>query len=398
MPPTTGVTPAGFVAKTVDDIRQDLVDDLHANCDATLDLDPDQPFGQIATAFSKKAAELWELGATAYSAFDRDSAEDRLLDNIGTLTGSLRLASRKSLVSVTVNLNSGFDQLPGAMTANVVGQTDVQFVNRDEVIATSGAGNYTVFFVAVADGAVVANSGTLTQITIPVTGWNSITNPLDATVGALIEDDPDYRVRQEEELTAEGGSTVDALRAKLLEVDGGKIIQAFVFENTTIFTDVNGLPGKAIECCIYDGLTPTATNADIAQTIWDNKGSGVQTVGTSSANAIDAQGNPQLVYFSRCVVDLVYVELDVSVNASKFPSGGQSLIKAAVALQGNTLDIGQTVVALQLRADALTVAGVSDVPAIRLGYAASPVNTANLITGSRHIAKFDTSRMLVNLV
>lgn len=399
--PATGVTPQGFVLKTVDDLISDVNDDIHANTDAGLDLDPDQPIAQINSANMKKVAELWEIAQVLYNSFNRQAAEDRLLDNIGALTGTTRVAAKKSTVVGTVNLNSGFDKAAGTMFANVVGQPDTQFTNQAEVIASTGAGNYTVTFVAVADGAVVANAGTLTQISTSISGWNSITNPADAIVGAPIETNEAYRVRQVTELTADGGTTVDAIRAHLQNLQDGAITNCTVFENVTLFTNSDGLPAKAIECCIYDGIVPSVADTLIAQTIWDQKGSGVQTFGTSSAIAIDSKGDQQLVYFSRAVVDSVYLEFDVNVSAVKFPGAGagQAAIKAAVALQGNQLALGDEVVALFLRSVALGACpGIVDVPAIRLGYAASPVGTSNLITNSRHIAKFDTTRILVNLV
>jgi hypothetical protein len=44
------------------------------------------------------------------------------------------------------------------------------------------------------------------------------------------------------------------------------------------------------------------------------------------------------------------------------------------------------------------VPGVTDVTALRLGFAASPVGTTNLVVTGRAIARFDTSRVLVNIV
>ena len=394
-----GVGPTGFVGKTVEEIKGEIEDDLLATLSPSLNLSPDQPFGQINAAHARKLAELWEVAAVAYNAFDRDAAEGRLLDNVGTLTGTPRDPARKSTVTVSLGLNAGFSQPAGAMMCNVVGQPTIRFTNKSTV-ASVGAGTYLAVFEAVDFGPVVANAATLTQITNPITGWNSVTNPLDAALGALVEEDPAYRQRQADELTAAGSSTVDAIRADLLKVS--KVLQAFVFENVTLATDGNGLPGKAIECVIYDGAAPTASDTAIAQAVWDSKPSGSQTFGSSSAIAIDALGIQRTVFFSRAAVLNVYLEYDIKVDASRFPVTGVQLVKDVAVAEGNQGNLGDSVIALLLRSCVLEknagVPGVTDVVALRLGLAASPVGITNLTVTGRSIARFDTTRVVVNLV
>lgn len=394
-----GVTPEGFVAKTLEEVKAELEADQLATIDPTLNLSPDQPVGQLNASYSKKLAELWEVAAIAYNAFDRDAAEDRLLGNIGDITGTPREAARKSKVTVDLVLGASFSQAAGNMMADVTGQPEIKFVNRDLVESTT-AGTYSAVFEAVDYGPIVANAGTLAHITNPITGWTSVTNPLDAVPGALSEDDPPYRQRQVDELTAPGSSTVDAIRTDLLELDG--VQQAYVFENVTLYTDANGLPGKSIECVVYDGTIPAASDTEIAQAIWNSKPSGSETVGTSSALAIDKLGIQRTVYFSRAVIKDVYLEFDISVDPSKFPLTGTALVKATAVAEGDALNLGDDVVALLLRSCVLArnggVAGVVDVVAMRLGFTVSPVGTTNLDITGRQIARFDTSRIVVNLV
>lgn len=394
-----GVTAEGFVAKTVEEIKAEIEDDMLATISPSLNLAPDQPWGQINAAQSKKLAELWELAAVAYNAFDRDAAAGRLLDNVGSLTGTPRDPAKKSKVTVDLVLGASFSQPAGAMMCDVASEPTIKFVNRDPVESTT-AGTYQAVFEAFDYGPVVANAGTLTHITNPISGWTSVTNPLDAELGALVEEDPAYRQRQDDELTAAGSSTVDAIRTDLLEVK--KVLQAYVFENVTLVTDENGLPGKAIECVIYDGASPTASDTEIAQAIWDSKPSGSQTFGTSSAIATDKLGVAQTVYFSRAAVLNIYLEFDIKVDASKFPVGGAALVKDTAVAEGNLNNLGDDVVALLLRSCVLAknggVAGVTDVVALRLGTSASPVGTVNIDITGRAIARFDTSRVVVNIV
>jgi hypothetical protein len=204
-------------------------------------------------------------------------------------------------------------------------------------------------------------------------------------------------VRQEDELFAVGSSTPDAIRVDLLRVPG--VLQAFVYENTTMLTR-DSVPPKAIECIVFDGIDQSASDTAIAQAIWDGKPSGCETFGFTSALAVDEQGNNRVVYFTRSTIRNVYLEYDVKVDLSRFPSDGVAQIKAAAVLKGDDRDVDDDVIALALRAAVLepSVRGVTDVTAMRLGFTASPTGIVNLPITVREIADFDTSRIVVNLV
>jgi hypothetical protein len=281
------------------------------------------------------------------------------------------------------------------MTANPVGQPGILWRNRDTVTSV-GAGSYTAVFVSADYGPIVANAGTLTVITAPVSGWNTITNPLDATPGQLVEQDTPMRVRRKVELTKPGGCGVDSLRADLLDpskVPG--VIQCVVLENTSMVTDGNGLPPKSFCAVIWDGVSPAADNVKIAQTIWNGHPSGVEAYGSTSANATDSTGVTRTVKFSRAPQKTVYLAYTLSVDATKFPVDGAAQVKAAAVALGATLVQGDDVIALKFRAVALGIAGVIDVTAFALDFTAAPVATANLVIAATEIATFDTSRITV---
>jgi|SRR5882672_1541454 len=392
-----GVDSTGFVGESFEEIVADMGTDALTTISPTLVLDPNQFIGQFIGIVAKKDAEIWEVGQIAYNAFNRNAAEGVQLDNIGDLTGTPRLAATKSFVTCTVNLGASFSQPPGVMTANVVGQPNTKFVNRDTVTSTT-AGNYSAVFQASVTGPVVANAGTLTVITTPVSGWNSVTNALDASLGTNIETDTAYRVRQRNELSATGSATVDGIRADVLRVPG--VIECFVFENTTDAVDINGLPPHSFEVVIFDGTVPTASDAAILQTIWNDKPSGIATYGSTSGTAVDSHGTTRTVYFSRATVLTVYMNFqNVVTDPAFFPGDGIAQIKAAAVLRGSQiLTLGADVIALQFKGAALSVPGVVDVPTLLLGFSPSPSGTANLVVGIRQVARLDTTNIAVTVV
>lgn len=386
----------GYVLTTLDEVLTATEQDQLATVQSDLDLSPDQALGQINGIFAKKIAEAYELAALLADAMNPNAAENFLLDNIALLTGTVRLPSTRSTVTINCTLGVGFSAVADAMTVNQPGQPSLLWRNVAAVPVVAVAGVVAVKFQAVDYGPIAANANTLTVITNPLAGWTLATNPLDATQGTLTETDAALRARRETELTKRGASTVDSIRVDVLAVAGVK--QCYVFENVTLATDSDGLPGKAIEVVVYDGNTPLASDADIGLAIWNSKPSGCETFGTTSVNVTDGTGTLRTVKFSRAIVKQVWLEYDVTVYSQNFPVNGATLIKEAVTAYGTSfLNLGTDVFSVAFKAQALTVAGVLDVPALRLGFAAVPTGTANLTITGREIAAFDTSRIIVNV-
>jgi hypothetical protein len=70
-------------------------------------------------------------------------------------------------------------------------------------------------------------------------------------------------------------------------------------------------------------------NQDVAQSIWDNKPTGISPVGNTSIDIIDYAGNTKQIQFQRPTFTPLYVKVDISVF-SNFPSDGVSQIKSAI--------------------------------------------------------------------
>lgn len=391
----SGFSSAGFTKKTLEECRAEIVAEVLARVSASLDCSVLTPEGQIIAIAAEREAALQELVETLAHAIDPNAAEDWLLDAVCAITGTTREPAKKSKVTITANVDDGASFTAGQIMINVDGLDTTRFVNKKDEGPFTPAGTYPIDFECTDYGPIAANSGTLTVITAPVSGLNTVTNALDATLGALREDDTSLRVKRTAELTAAGACTVDSLRADILEVEG--VQQAFVFENVTLITNGDGMPGKSIEVVFFDGASPEADDQTIADTIWKGKPSGSETYGTTNHAVLDATGAPQAVNYTRAAVKNVWFDfVDVEVDAEFFPSNGAALVKAAVAAYAaKKLNLGVDVIALGMKAAAMTVPGVIDVPTLHLGFASSPTLSANLPITGRQIASCDTSRMTV---
>lgn len=442
-----GVTPEGFGQKTVEDIKAEIEAAERASFGPAINLLSTSVFGQINGVFADRLAELWEVSAAIYRSIYPDSASGEALDNVASLTGVIRLGPQTSSVSVIATgtvgtiLNTGrilsvigtgdrFSSTASATLALATARaTGTPYVlhgirsNSGNIYAvtipgTSGGGAgpsgtgtaivdgtvtwrfigtglsfASVPFVSEQLDAINAVAFSLTQIQTPVAGWNGAGNLLDADLGRLVETDPDFRLRREQLLRQTGAGTVEAIRARVRALDG--VTETIVFENTSLVTDVNGLPGKSFEVVARGGDSQT-----IADTIWFFKPAGIETYGTLPPFTVaDSQGINHTIKFSRPTALDMYVNVTVVTNPSTFPVDGVTQVKAALVALGDTLTIGQDVIMLRFRCTPLeTVSGVTDVTVLQIDTIPSPVNTANIIIPDRSLAVFDTSRINVTVL
>lgn len=397
-----GLTPYGFRAKTLEEIRSELATRLRDNIrDAEGRRVLNTEVGavaQIIGTVSSAAREAWESLEAVHAASDRDRASGAGLRSVAAITGTRALGPTKSTVPLTLTLGAAVT-VPAGSIVSVDGTPEARFVTTASTTSTT-AGTYTVDAEAETAGPVVANAGTLTVIETPVAGWSAVTNALDAVQGELSETDPELRARAEAELAAPGRSPQDAIRAVLLQLlrdTGITRGSVTVYMNVTDAIDLEGLPPHSVEVVIHDGTDDGSglTAAQIAETLWSCVGAGIYTHGSSNTTVRDSAGNTQTVRFTRPTVRPVYLSVAATVSPARGwdATDGATLAIATLAAHGDAIHgVGDDVSMLRMGAAAF-VAGVLDVTSFTLGFSASPVGTANLSVGRRELATFDTSRI-----
>lgn len=391
------LTDQGVQVQTVSEILTEMEADARATVHPQLDVSATSPVGQLFGIWAEREM-LLQQGVRAVASSFSPSATGQALANVALLTGTNKRGATKSTVSLTVTLTAG-TTLPAGSRVNVDGDTNAIFETMASV--TNGAGitaDVAAQAQAVTAGPVRAASGSLTVINTPVSGWVAATNAFDATVGLDIESDVELRTRREEELRVQGSTVISAIVADVQEVDG--VLQARGFENKTLSMDSDGLPGKSFEIVVWDGVSPQASNNEVAQAIFDGAPAGILSaqsgLGTAaSGTAIDDEGADQAVLFSRALQKTLYITYAVVVDDA-YPVDGDVQLKAAVVTALNAiLGVGEDVVATKLYAPAYSITGVVDVIGVALNFTPAPVTTSNLVVGAREIAVPDTSRITV---
>jgi len=196
-----------------------------------------------------------------------------------------------------------------------------------------------VNFEAEAAGQVIAYVNKLTDIVVGAPGLVSARNIFEAANGQVEEADAQGRLRRAQSLARPGSTTPDAIRARLLEVDG--VTQASVMQNVTDVTDGDGLLPHSIKAIVVGGDTD-----DIAAVLWENCGGGIYMNGAVSTTVVDSEGFSQTVRFSRPSEVLMWVRATYAVNTDDgetFPPDGPSLIGTAALTFGQALRPGQDV-------------------------------------------------------
>lgn len=280
----------------------------------------------------------------------------------GDIQNALNALVRLSGVIVTGNFATGFtvefdgdDGLQPQELLAVEANTLTEDLDPVAVAITHdqiGEAQGVVDLEALETGPIDAPIGTLTVIDTPVAGLARTINIEITTIGRNRETDVEFKARRKETLAVGGNATIEAIRSRLLNLEG--VTNAFIFENDTLVDDVDGRPGISYESVIDGGDT-----ALIAQTIWRSKPAGIRTYGVISEPVLDSQGVTRTVRFSRPTQVAIFLSLDLTVDPAVFPTNGALTAKNLILSWGNALVIGQDVIVYPL-----LVAQIASVPGI----------------------------------
>jgi uncharacterized phage protein gp47/JayE len=388
-----GETATGFRRKTFPEIQSSIKARLRGRIDARLALDDLDWVGNAVDVFSDELDLAWQALEVARNGFDPANAEGALMVALAALTGTRRNAPTFGLCPCTLGLLAGKTFAPGDLVAHVEGDPTNRWYNRDEVTSVLTGSYPGNVFICETAGARPALSGLLTVIAGTKSGWQSITNPSDATAGQDLESIDDLRVRREEDLETQASGSAGGIESDVLGVAG--VVSAKVLINDTE-APVGGMPPHSIRVIVWDGISLGANNVEVAQAILESKGAATTTVGASYAEATDANGNPVLVYFDRATQVPLYVvgELEVVVGAD--PAAVTAAAKVAI-VAGGPSGVGERAVFERIKSQAFTVGGVTDVLGFALGTAPAPSGTVNVEAAIDQILILDTGNITLTI-
>jgi uncharacterized phage protein gp47/JayE len=245
-------------------------------------------------------------------------------------------------------------------------------------------------FIANDSGYISLAINSLINIQTPVAGWISVINETTPEIGRNIETDEELRIRRELSISLIGSGTIDAIRARLLNLTG--VTSVFVLENATD-SIVDLLPPHSFECLVSGG-----NNDEIAKTIWNAKGAGIETFGNITVQIIDSEGNIQNVKFSRPIPLYIYADISIQKDANLFPIDGDNIIKNNFVSQISKLNVGDDILYQSLFTSIYSVPGVS-VAIISIGGSLTeqkPVlSSQNILIEKSQVQKTDINKITI---
>ena len=234
-------------------------------------------------------------------------------------------------------------------------------------------------------GSIEQAPDTITTIITPILGWDSVTNPQEASVGRYEETDEELRLRWRNTKFQFATNIVESLYSAVFSLEG--VSNAVIYENDTDVVDGNGVLPHSFLTLVDGGLS-----SDVATAIWRNRPTGIRSQGNTSVDIIDSFGYVRTINFSRPTEVQVYIEIDLETN-NRFPEDGEQKIKEALISYINGLTINDDVVYSRLYTPINSVEG-HQVNSLRIGTDPLNLGFSNIITNFDEIAKTQSASIV----
>lgn len=385
---TAGLTPTGFVPKTIAEILVDLQAAQRSTIDGTLNTSSTGVIANLNMSFATELAKVWELGGELYAAHDPETAEGVAADHNGSLTGVTRLPATKAQTILNLTLAANTSIPAGSVVSDPL-RPLTRFVTKVALVSPVTLGGvFPVAAEAETAGQLTAAAHTLTKIESPASGWTAVDNPGAVIPGRNVETDEEYRLRQAEVRDTTEGGTLAGIVADVRLLPN--VVTVRGYENV-LDVPVGGMPGHSFEIVVSGG-----DDTIIALSIWGNKPAGIETHGTTSVIITDTEGVTHVVRFSRPVSKIVNVNYLAVTDSTYVANSIRTALELASVdpLHPMHFGIGDPVYLVRMLSVAADVKGVVNVTldiaiAPALPPDAIPASPdATLVMGPRDVATF----------
>ena len=318
---------SGISAPTMNEILQSLIASSRIIFGADTYLEPDSQDYELLATFAQAMHDGNQTAIGVYNGFSPSRAVGAQLSSLVKINGIRRNIASRSTVPVTL-LGT-----VGSIISNGMVSDGTNDWTLPATVVIPIAGEITVTGTATKDGAITAKAGSVTKIKTPTLGWQSVTNPAEASPGTEIETDAKLRRRQALSTSISAQTPIEAITAKVANVAGVGRYQ--VYENDTNVNDLNGIPGHSIAVVVEGGDAN-----EVAKAIQSKKNPGTGTHGTTGIIVNDSRGIPSTIRFFNLREVSMSVLCDLA-PLTGYVSTTADLIRNAIAAFFTEFPIGQ---------------------------------------------------------
>ncbi len=288
---------------------------------------------------------------------------DNTLPEYKIIINNIEYTYEKQLLETTADIAEGLKLLIAVNTSlsvtraeSILTITSVDYLSlfacfaTEEIAINSCTTN--VDLIAKETGAIAIPEKSVTIIQTPIAGWISVSNRVAGLTGRDLETDIELRARRIKSIKFSGSGTVEAMRARLLNITG--VTSVKILENVTDATDINGLPSKSFEALVLGGA-----DLSIAKMIWLAKPAGIKTYGNTEITILDSESKNQIIHFSRSIKVYVFAKVIITKNSDFIP-GSIEAIKQNIVNQILKVNLGEPVIYQSLFAGVYAVDGITN--------------------------------------
>jgi uncharacterized phage protein gp47/JayE len=334
------LTDAGLLTETQAEARAALLARIRLAFGDDMDDATESINGQLVDILSEYMATYQQVTLDGHRAWDPAAARGVQLDQRSALTGSRRRAAYGSSVVLTLTFTSAGSVVDGNLVKLSSTGTEWAAVDGPYTAAGPFPQDVQATFRSVDTGPVPALAGSAWEQVDFIAGLDDIQNAEDAVLGAVVESDPDFRVRRQRELFATGQGPLSTITALVSRVVG--VVFARTYHNpATQPADADGIPFKAFN--VVARTDPNPPSAELRQEIFDAifkaLGAGGQAYGTDEVGtSVDTEGKAHPVAFD--LVADVQIELAINLVTSTSEIAITPNIEAIV--KAHVLDVAKS--------------------------------------------------------
>ncbi|MDC5405398.1 baseplate J/gp47 family protein [Acinetobacter baumannii] len=320
----------GVTVSTYSEIVEHLKEKYREIYGQDVYLENDSQDGQWIGVIARVVADCNAAVADVYSSMSPSTADTDALSRNVKINGIRRAVATKSSVSVVLVGVAGT-----IINNGIVSDKNNNRWLLPEQVVIPPEGEIVVAASAEKPGAILALPNSVTTISTPTRGWQSVNNPQASTLGAPVESNTKLRQRQALSTAIPSRSYTEGILGALFSLDG--VSRCKVYENQKSFNDPLGLPPNSLAVVVAGG-----DDQLIAETIRVKKAPGCDLYGNTTVILPTVYGDPVEIQYWRPNQVVVGLKLDLRTTTDYTVDIGEQ-IKFAIADYVNQLDIGDRI-------------------------------------------------------